>query len=448
MSASVNPSAAPEPTPAGAAPKPVVSGPPKRSSRGKWVTGIVVLAVAGGAAWALRPKPEAKQAANATAHIRTVRVASGAIERRLRVAGTTSAKNFANIVAPMMRGPDAGRALILIQLSKSGSIVKKGEVIAEIDAQSIKDHIDDVEATVVSSAADIRKRQAEHAIEMENFMQNLRVSKANYDKTRLDGKASEVRTVIDQELLRLSAEETDAQYKQLQRDLPTVQARQKSELRLLELAKQRNERHRDRHKVDVMRFTIKAPMAGLVVMQTLTRGGDIAQIQLGDQVSPGQPFMKIVDTNSMQIDGLINQAESEAIRLGQTAHVEFDAFPGLRLGGKVSAVGALAIGGWRQNYYIRNIPVRVQIIGSDPRIIPDLSASGDILIGGEDRQLVLPRAAVAELNGRNVVYLKNEGSFSPREVKLGDGNNTQVAVMSGVKAGDEIAALASAVLNR
>jgi biotin carboxyl carrier protein len=440
-------SAAPQPDAQGAAPKPATPNIPKPPSGGKWITALVLVAAGGATWWMLRPRPESKPK-TPIASIRTVRIASGAVETRLRVAGSTSAKNFANIVAPRMRGPDAGRALILIQLAKSGSIVKKGDVVAQIDAQSIKDHLDDVEATVVQSEAEIRKLKAEHEIQMENLRQNLRVAKANYDKTRLDAKASEIRTVIDQELLKLSAEETDAQYKQLLKDVETTKLKQKAELRLQEIAKERNERHRDRHKTDVQRFTIIAPMGGLVVMQTLTRGGDIAQVQLGDQVAPGQPFMKIVDTGSMQVDAMINQAESERIRLGQRATVEFDAFPGLRLPGKVVAVGALAVGGWRQNYYIRNVPVRVQIEGADTRVIPDLSASGDILLKTEDGKPIVPLSAVAQLNGRRVVYVKQQNSFDPREVVLGAANNTRAAVESGLKPGDEIALLASAVLDR
>lgn len=447
MSASANSPAAPQPASPGAPPKPVAPHIPKPPTRGKWITALVVLAIAGGTAWWLRPKPEVQRTVE-VASIRTVKAVSGSVEKRLRVSGTTSARNFANIVAPMMRGPDAGRALILIQLAKSGSIVKKGDLVAQIDAQSIKDHVEDVEATVQQAEAEIRKLKAEHEIQMENLRQNLRVAKANYDKTRLDAKATEVRTVIDQELLKLSAEETDAQYKQLQQDLQTVQTRQKSEVRLQELAKEKNERHRDRHKVDVTRFTITAPMGGLVVMQTLTRGGDVAQIQLGDQVAPGQPFMKIVDTGSMQIDAVVNQAESEAIRLGQRANIEFDAFPGLRLSGKVAAVGALAVGGWRQNYYIRNIPVRVQIEGNDPRVIPDLSASADVLLGAEADKLVVPRSAVDESGGKRIVYVKGQERFVPREVVVGEGNNTQIAVLSGLKAGEEIALLATAVYSR
>ena len=39
-----------------------------------------------------------------------------------------------------MMGPDAGRGLLLQSIAKSGSLVKAGEVIAQIDSQAIKDH--------------------------------------------------------------------------------------------------------------------------------------------------------------------------------------------------------------------------------------------------------------------------------------------------------------------
>lgn len=443
-----NSPAASQSAPQGAPPQPVAPHPHQRPSRRKWWLLSVAILLASGAAWALRPKPAARQQAAHVASVRTVKAATATLQRRSRISGTTSARNFANIAAPMMRGPDAGRSLVLIALAKSGRMVKKGEMVAQIDAQAIKDHVDDVEAMVQSAEADVRKRKAEHAIEMENVLQNLRVAKANYDKTRLDAKAAEVRTTIDQELLKLAAEEADAQYKQLQQDLTTVQQRQKAEVRLLEIVRERQERHRDRHKTDLLRFTINAPMPGLVVMQSLTRGGDTAQIQLGDQVSPGQPFMKIVDTSSMQLDAYVNQAEAESIRLAQTGIIEFDAFPGLTLQGKVVAVGALAIGGWRQNYYIRNIPIRLAIEGNDSRVIPDLSASADVLLAEQDDAVVIPRAALSDKNGKTVVYVKTAEAFAAREVEIGELNNTQVAVVSGLKAGEEIAQYASAVLNR
>jgi HlyD family secretion protein len=445
MPASANSTAPQPPAPESVPPVAAAPEPPYRAHL-KWGLPLAALAVFAG--WTFWPRQEVKNAVQAPV-LRTVKVAPGVLRQTLRVSGSTSAHNFANIIAPMMRGPDAGRALILVFLAKSGASVKKGDLIAQIDAQAIKDHVDDVEATVIQADADIRKRKAEHEIELEQARQSIRVTKATVDKAKLDAQASEIRTPIDQELLKISIAEGEAQYQQYRQDFLTIQQRQKAEIRLLELVKETQVRHRNRHKVDVLRFTIKAPMDGLVVMQTVFRGGDMGQIQQGDQVSPGQPFAKVVDTSSMQLEATVNQTASESIRLGQSATVAFDAFPGLTLPGKVVAIGALAAGGWRLNYYVRNIPVRIAIEGRDPRVIPDLSASGDVVLAERNGPVVVPREAVEANNGKPLVYVRLAGKFAPREVEVGGSSNTQVAVLSGLKPGEEIAAQATAVtLNR
>jgi len=53
--------------------------------------------------------------------------------------------------------------------------------------------------------------------------------------------------------------------------------------------------------------------------------------------------------------------------------------------------------------------------------------------------ILLPREAVHEADGKNVVYVKQAGAFVPRAVEIGASNDTQVAVTSGVQAGDEVA---------
>lgn len=437
MPAIVNPSTTPLQAPERVQPQAVPPAPQKHTSWRKWLVFAILAVVAVGAYWLLKPRQEQKAAVSAT--VRTAQVTSGPLERVLRVAGSTSARNFANITAPMMRGPDAGRALILIYLAKSGGMVKKGEIIAQIDAQSVKDHVDDIDSQVQQAEADIRKRRAEQAIEMENLRQNLRVTKATLDKAKLDAGASEIRTPIDVELLKLAVEESEAQYNQLQGDLKTTETLHKAEIRILEYTRDRHARHRDRHKGDIEKFTVHAPIGGLAVMQTIFRGGDMGQVQEGDQVSPGQPFMKIVDTSSMQLEATVNQVASEAIRIGQRATLNFDAFPGLHLEGKVQSVGAMGVGGWRQNFYVRNVPVRISIIGSDSRIIPDLSASGDVMLERKDNALIAPIEAVSSEGGKSVVLVKEGDQFRTREVQLGIRNDTHVAVLSGLKAGEEIA---------
>ncbi|MGH9720337.1 MAG: efflux RND transporter periplasmic adaptor subunit [Bryobacteraceae bacterium] len=422
--------------------------PPKRSR--VW-TGVLAASSAGICGWALAaflqaadektpapsPAPPA-QNATAPAGARRAKATTGSIERIARVTGTTSARNFASIAGPMLRGPDGNRALVLIKLARSGSQAKKGDVVAQIDAQAMKDHVDDLDSQIQQADSDIKKRKAEQAIDWENLQQTLRVTKAELDKAKLEHNAREIRTVVDQELLKLSVEELEAQHKQQLGDLKSKQDTYRAEIRILELTKERQVRHRDRHKVDIEKFAIRAPLSGLVVMQTIWRTGEMGQIQEGDQVAPGQPFMRIVDQSSMQIEGAISQVTSDELRIGQQATVRFDAFPGLVLPGKVHSIGAIAIGGWRQNYYIRSVPLKMNILGTDNRVIPDLSTSAEIVIDRAENAVVIPIEAVKWQDGRPQVYVANGAGAVLRAIKLGVSNNTHAAVAEGLRAGDEV----------
>lgn len=435
MSTSANPTAAPLEKPAG--PKPVAPAPRRYKRRKVWLLAILLVA-AGIAAWYML-KPARQQVAAAAA-VRTAVIGTGVLEQTMRITGTTTAGNYVNIAAPLLRGPESGRALTLVEMAEPGSWVKKGSLVAQIDTTAAQDHIDDVEADIQSAEADIRKRLAEHAIEAENLRQSMRLAESNLQKARLDLGAAEIRTAIDQELLKLSAEEYEAAHKAARFDYETKLASQKSDLRLLEITRERHIRHRDRHAHDLKRFTIITPMEGLVVMMTLRRSGDMAQVQVGDQVYPNQPFMKVVDPTSMRLDAMVNQVESEHLRVGQKLTATFDAFPGVALKGRIASIGAIAIGGFRQNFYIRNIPVSIELLEQDPRVIPDLSAAADVVIArGEDAVLV-PLEAVHEQDGKTLAYVRRAGGrFAPVEVQLGLRNNTHAAALSGLARGDVVA---------
>jgi multidrug efflux pump subunit AcrA (membrane-fusion protein) len=149
--------------------------------------------------------------------------------------------------------------------------------------------------------------------------------------------------------------------------------------------------------------------------------------------------MKIADTSTMQVEAYANQAESGEVRVGQKAEVRLDAFPGLEFTGHVESIGALATtSGWRQNYYIRRVPVRVTIDGHDPRLIPDLSASADILLGQSEPSVVVPLGAVHKDGNGNTLYVKDGERFVQRAVTLGLADNTSVAVTSGLRSGEQV----------
>ncbi len=419
-----------------------ISSPPtpvQPRSRGPWklIVILALLGIGGYAAYRTFSKQQAP-APDAAIAIRTAKVTIGSLAKTTRLGGQTSARKFANVVAPILRGPETSRDLILMKLAPSGALVKKGALLAQIDGQSMQDHVDDLKETIRAAEADVVKRKAEQAVEWEGLQQTLRVAKSDYDKAKLDVSAAEVRTDIERQLLNLTLEEAAARYKEQQADLASKAISQKAELKILDLTRERHVRHRNRHLIDLSKFTVYAPMDGLAVMSPIFRGGEMGQIQEGDRVYPGQQFMKIVNTTTMQVEAGINQAESSSFRIGQPASIHFDAFPGLELKGKVYSLGALAVGGWRQNYFIRSIPVRLTIEGNDSRVIPDLSASADVVLERADDKAIVPLGALQTEGGKSVVYVKTAGNFEKREVQLGVKNDTQAVVESGLRAGEEV----------
>lgn len=429
----------PHPTPAPAR-EPGEERPGPGEKRRRWWLWPTVAALLGGGvylAWSwLQPLGEGPAQPQA-ATIRTASVTTGPLEQVVRVAGTTSSIRFVNITAPRQRGPDR-MAMILLDLAPSGKMVKKGEVIARIDARRLRDHIDDVNAIVVASEADIRKRRAEQEAELASLQQNVTVAKANWQKWVTEARAAEIRTFIDQEILNIGVEETRAAYEQQLKDLEFKKAAHRAEIRILELTTERHKRHRDRHVYDLQRYTVKAPVDGMVVRQQIFRNGEFGLVQNGDRLHPGLVFLKVMDTSTMQVEGKISQVDSNLVKIGMKARIGLDAFPEIRLKGEVYSIGALAKSS-RQSPWVRTLPVRVRIEGSHPKLIPDLSAYADIIIGREENATLVPLAAVFEENGEEFVYVKRGDRFEKQPVELGLRNHLYAAVRSGLSEGDVVA---------
>lgn len=437
MSALTNPVPSPvQPSPAPPPAAPVEAKPP---SRGKYLILLAILGIGGWAGYQYWQKRAAEQQAAQTVVFRTAKVVAGPFERTVRLAGQTSARLYANVTAPMVRSYESRSSMVILKLVKNGTWIKKNDMIAEIDVGTLQDHVDDIQSTIIQADADMKTRKAEQAVEIENLQQTLRVAKANLDKAQWDIKAAEVLTDIERELLRLNLEEAEARYKEAQLDVPQKKAGHEAEIKILGYTRERHVRHHDRHESDVKRYTIFSPMEGLVVMQSVFRGGgESYQIQQGDMMGSGQPLAKVVNPRSMQVEANINQAESTDFRIGQEARINLDAFPDLQFKGKVYSIGALAIGGWRQNYYIRNVPVRIEIQGADQRLIPDLSASADIVVDRKDNAVQVPLEAVKAEKDGQFVYVKMGNGFERRAVQLGEANNLVATVRSGVSEGEEV----------
>jgi HlyD family secretion protein/macrolide-specific efflux system membrane fusion protein len=148
-------------------------------------------------------------------------------------------------------------------------------------------------------------------------------------------------------------------------------------------------------------------------------------------------FLKIMDTDNMQVETLINQAEND-IKIGMQARIGLDAFPELQFEGHVYSIGALATSS-TQSAYVREIPVRIKIAGAHPRLLPDLSAYADVIVEREEDVTQVPVAAVIEEEGQAYVHVKRGDRFEKHPVRLGLRSFTSVAIESGLEPGEEVA---------
>jgi hypothetical protein len=401
---------------------------------------LAALILAGLSAYLLAGRPSQAQKQASEAAVPTAAVRVGTVERIIRVAGQTSAKNFAVLTVPILRGQGGRSGLSLTKLVAGGSRVKTGDIVAQVDQQTYIEQLDDLDANIAQADADLRRLKAQQALDWESLQQSLRSGKSAADKATLDYKAASVKPAIEQELLKLDMDEAVAAYKQSLASEAFRKTSFECSLRVQEISYARQQTRRQRLATDIDHFTFRATMDGLAVVQTFVRSGsDMAQYQVGDSVSPGQSFLRIVDTASMRLEGSANQAESSELRVGQPATITLDAFPGLRFSGKVYSMGAMAASGMFGSYYSRSIPLTVQIQGEDSRLIPDLSAAADILVGRKENVLVVPVESVRSENGTDYVFVRTAQGFEKRQVEIGLQGAAQVEVRSGLSTGDQVA---------
>jgi HlyD family secretion protein len=174
-------------------------------------------------------------------------------------------------------------------------------------------------------------------------------------------------------------------------------------------------------------------------MQSIVRNGEFGQIREGDQIAAGQPFMQIVDPSSMVLNATVNQVDAERLRLGMKATLRLDAYPDIEVPGTLIGIGAMAKTSTFRARWVGEIPIRLKIEKVDPRVIPDLTGSAEVVVNTERNTVIAPRAAVFDEEGGPVVFVQGPEGFIMKKIEIGLPTFTSVSVRSGLHEGDVVA---------
>ena len=400
--------------------------------------------------WALGNRLLDSQVVQHSLAVRTAVATTGELVKSLRVSGPIGTLHYAAIRVPELRGPrDVGWSrLTLAKLADAGSLVEAGSVVAEFDLKRLEDHIADRQSRVTRAKANLRKKGAEILVLRGAERQGRLKAQARFEKALLDLRQAEVRSAIEAEILRNVAEEARAAWKQRQDEERLREVVHAAGLRRVALDVEKEALHVERHQHDYNSLQVRTPIGGMAVRETIfNSSGEFAQVRAGDQIYPGTFFMRIVDVSRMTVRAAVNQVDAQSVRIGNTAVVRLDAYPRLQFSAHVADLapvastgsGGLPFSRGNTGNFVRHISALVLIENKDKRILPDLSASADVMVSTGQRGVLIPREALRHEVGRNAgefVYVVDGDEYRKRVVDVQDLSDTEALIRSGLEPGE------------
>jgi len=189
---------------------------------------------------------------------------------------------------------------------------------------------------------------------------------------------------------------------------------------------------------------IRAPFAGVAVSKDAQPGEMISPVSAGGGFTR-TGITTLVDMESLEIEVDVNEAYINRVEEDQRVTAVLDAYPDWRIPGSVITTVPTAD---RQK---ATVQVRIAFDQLDPRILPDMGVKVSFLAEEEAEEeaeakpaaekpavLVVPAAAVRDLDGQEVVFVVTGGMVEERAVRTGERRGEKVVVEAGVEAGERV----------
>jgi HlyD family secretion protein len=172
--------------------------------------------------------------------------------------------------------------------------------------------------------------------------------------------------------------------------------------------------------------SIHAPVAGTVYDLEAGRT---------EFVEAGKLLLQMADLRHERVRAYFDEPEIGRLALGQKIQIKWDARPGRIWNGHIVRVPVTVI-----TYGTRYVgEVLVAIDDADGDLLPDTNVTVTVTTSSEPNSLAVPREALHSENGKPYVYKIVKDELQKTAVTTGTINLTQVAILSGLQAGDTVA---------
>jgi HlyD family secretion protein len=370
------------------------TAPGSRVGGGMILVVVVCLVLIAGVVWWLnRPKSTA---------VRTVvaqRAASGGPRTLLNASGYVTARRQSTVSSKV-----TGKVVEV--LVEEGMKVEAGQILARVDPSNVEKGLRLAQAQLEAARKAIDEIQAN----LEQAERELRRS------TELATHKVTSQSVLDQ---------ADAEAKSLRARLE----KQKADVVVAEREVAQWEQQLD----DTI---IRSPFAGIVTLKNAQPGEMISPMSAGGSFTR-TGICTLVDMNSLEIEVDVNESYINRVEPGQRVEATLDAYPDWHIPAKVIAIIPAAD---RQKATVK---VRVGFEKLDKRILPDMgvkvafqAAEGTAAAG--QQSVSVPKAAVQQQDGRQVVWVVKDNRVERRAVTVGAGQNNEAVILAGLNGGEHV----------
>jgi len=304
-------------------------------------------------------------------------------------------------------------------LADLGDRVKAGQPLILVDREKQQYNFDQQRASLEKALAQLGAPDPQHLPEAEKTPDVMKAAADLAQAKQAYDRASQLfkRTLVPQQTLDDAA--TTLQSKQASYDLSLQNAKN---LRASIQASEASMKLADRQLRDT---EIRAPFDGIVEKRL---------VNIGELVKTQMPVMAVVRVDPLKVIAEIPEKMAPWIKEGQPVQLRVDAYPDQVFEGKLSRISPAV------NTATRAFPFEALVPNKDATLKPGTFARVHIETGKLDQVLTLPYAVMQYRYGVNRVFTVDGGKAAARELKVGKRLGERIEIISGVKAGERVAA--------
>jgi len=403
-----------------------------------WAVLILLLAGAGAAITVALPKLPAS--GNLTP---TARVVRGPLKLTVHAIGELRAGRTMMLITPSVGG-----MLRIIHMVPTGTAVKTGDLVMEFDPADQQYQLEQATTDLAEAEQVIVKMKADVAVQAAQDQVALLNARFDVRRAELDLLGNEFTSAIQAEKNGLSLEEAKRRLAQLEEDVKSRAQTSRASLAVAEERRDRARMNQQRAEQTIAGLVLKAPLDGVVMVKEnrdasggmFFFGMVLPEYREGDSVWSGRPVADVIESGRMEVRAKVNENDRSNLVEGQLADVSVDALPGRTFKARVGAVSGLANRGSVSETASINRQFDVTFTFETPDPAFKAGSSARVIIAGREipDAFHVPRQSVFERNGKNFVFVKTDGRFERRDVKVEHRTESRLAI-SGLDDGAEVA---------